>query len=263
MKTAALIFLALLPFSLSAQGVRIGPNPAPADSSAGLDVDFTDRGLLPPRMTSQQRNAIVNPAAGLLVYNTSTQCLELHLPQGGWQAVLCDCQNPPNPSISVNNTSAGTNVSVPFAAAQPGTIASYSWSFQGGTPATSSSSNPSVTWSQAGTYWVYLTAYNSIGCSETDSLQMTVSAGVTVNTYNYFQSGQEYLLRGSQYGIALSDQQTADCFCQAIGFNSAQSFQIAYPSTFSCFGYNTNCAYQSIWCSGTTNRHVITTVTCQ
>ena len=90
MKTAALIFLALLPFSLSAQGVRIGPNPAPADSSAGLDVDFTDRGLLPPRMTTQQRNAIVNPAAGLLVYNTSTQFLELHLPQGGWQAVLCD-----------------------------------------------------------------------------------------------------------------------------------------------------------------------------
>lgn len=99
MKTAALIFLALLPFSLSAQGVRIGPNPAPADSSAGLDVDFTDRGLLPPRMTTQQRNAIVNPAAGLLVYNTSTQCLELHLPQGGWQAVLCDCQNPPNPAF--------------------------------------------------------------------------------------------------------------------------------------------------------------------
>ena len=199
MKTVAFIFLALLPFSLSAQGVRIGPNPAPADSSAGLDVDFTDRGLLPPRMTTQQRNAIVNPAAGLLVFNTSTQCLELHLPQGGWQAVLCDCQNPPNPSISVNNTSAGTNVSVPFAAAQPGTIASYSWSFQGGTPATSSSSNPSVTWSQAGTYWVYLTAYNSIGCSEKDSLQMTISAGVTVNTYNYFQSGQEYLIRTSQY----------------------------------------------------------------
>lgn len=265
MKRFTLITFVLAVFHLSAfaQGVRIGPNPAPADSSAGLDVDFPDRGFLPPRLSTQQRNAIVNPAAGLLVYNTSTQCLELHLPQGGWQAVLCDCQNPPNPTISVNSTSAGTNSSVAFAAAQPGTIASYSWSFQSGNPSTSSSANPSVSWSQAGTYWVYLTAYNSIGCSEKDSLQMTISAGITVNTFNYFQPGQEYLIRTSQYGWPMTDQQTADCFCQAIGYGSAQSFQIAYPSTTNCFGYEPNCNYHSTWCSGTSNRHVITTVTCQ
>ena len=99
MKTTVFFLMTLMPITLLAQGVRIGPNPAPADSSAGLDVDFTDRGLLPPRMTTQQRNAILNPAAGLLVYNMSTKCLELNLPQGGWQPVLCDCQNPPNPSI--------------------------------------------------------------------------------------------------------------------------------------------------------------------
>ena len=41
--------------------------------SAGLDLNFTDKGFLPPRMTNAQRDAIVSPAEGLMIYNTSTQ----------------------------------------------------------------------------------------------------------------------------------------------------------------------------------------------
>lgn len=36
----------------------------------------TYRGFLPPRMTTTQRNAISTPAAGLMIYNTSTKCME-------------------------------------------------------------------------------------------------------------------------------------------------------------------------------------------
>jgi len=36
--------------------------------SAKLEVASTDKGFLPPRMTSAQRAAISNPAAGLMVY---------------------------------------------------------------------------------------------------------------------------------------------------------------------------------------------------
>jgi hypothetical protein len=39
-----------------------------ADASALLDVSSTTQGLLPPRMTQVQRNAISNPAAGLIVW---------------------------------------------------------------------------------------------------------------------------------------------------------------------------------------------------
>jgi len=42
------------------------------DSSALLDLTSTTRGLLPPRMTTAQRDAIASPATGLVVYNTST-----------------------------------------------------------------------------------------------------------------------------------------------------------------------------------------------
>lgn len=41
------------------------------DSSAMLDVQSTDKGMLTPRMTSSQRGAIVDPATGLLVYQTN------------------------------------------------------------------------------------------------------------------------------------------------------------------------------------------------
>lgn len=43
------------------------------DPSAMLDIQSTDRGLLIPRMDSTSRKAIVNPATGLMVYDSSTQ----------------------------------------------------------------------------------------------------------------------------------------------------------------------------------------------
>lgn len=48
------------------------------DQSAGLDVKFLDKGFLPPRVTTEQMNAIPNPAEGLVVYNTSIHCLAFY-----------------------------------------------------------------------------------------------------------------------------------------------------------------------------------------
>lgn len=57
----------------AAQNVGIGTS-SPA-SSAQLDISSTTRGLLPPRMTAVQRNAITNPANGLMVYDTDSAAL--------------------------------------------------------------------------------------------------------------------------------------------------------------------------------------------
>lgn len=43
-----------------------------AIASAGFAMTSTSQGFLAPRMTTAQRNAIVAPATGLLIYNTST-----------------------------------------------------------------------------------------------------------------------------------------------------------------------------------------------
>lgn len=68
-----------------AQSVGIGTN-AP-NTSAQLDIASTTKGLLIPRMTTQQRQAIVSPANGLLVYDTDTK--ELYHHNGtGWRTII-------------------------------------------------------------------------------------------------------------------------------------------------------------------------------
>lgn len=44
-------------------------------ASSKLTVDSTTQGILPPRMTTVQKNAITSPASGLIVYDTTTNKL--------------------------------------------------------------------------------------------------------------------------------------------------------------------------------------------
>lgn len=53
-------------------------NDATPEASAQLDVASTTRGFLPPRMTTTQRDAISSPAAGLVIYNTTTSKLQVY-----------------------------------------------------------------------------------------------------------------------------------------------------------------------------------------
>ena len=69
--TLLLIFnLALLP-KLFSQNVSINATGSLADTSAMLDVSSTTKGFLLPRMTTAQQNAIVLPATGLAIFNTT------------------------------------------------------------------------------------------------------------------------------------------------------------------------------------------------
>ena len=70
-----LILVILIFTNINAQNVGISYNVFTPDASAGLDVNFTDKGLLIPRVSlSSTNNAspITSPATGLLVYNTAT-----------------------------------------------------------------------------------------------------------------------------------------------------------------------------------------------
>ena len=50
---------------------------ATPDAKAALDVTSTTQGFLPPRMTTAQRDAITSPTAGLVLYNSSTNKLQV------------------------------------------------------------------------------------------------------------------------------------------------------------------------------------------
>ena len=56
--------------AVNAQSVAINTDGSTANPSALLDLKSTNQGLLPPRMTAPQRNAIATPAAGLIIYCT-------------------------------------------------------------------------------------------------------------------------------------------------------------------------------------------------
>ena len=57
---------------------RIGIGTQAPDNSALLDLESTTQGLLLPRMTTTERNAISSPATGLLIYNTTTNTLNFY-----------------------------------------------------------------------------------------------------------------------------------------------------------------------------------------
>ena len=66
-----------------AQNVGIGT--ATPNASAQLDISSTSKGMLVPRMTMAQRNAVVTPANGLLIYQTDNCCCVSNL------LICCNC----------------------------------------------------------------------------------------------------------------------------------------------------------------------------
>jgi uncharacterized protein (TIGR02145 family) len=78
----------LISVQIYTQNVGISANVFTPDASAILEIQSTSAGLLIPRMTTAQRNAIANPAQSLLIYNLTTKCLEIY-DDGAWQQIWC------------------------------------------------------------------------------------------------------------------------------------------------------------------------------
>ena len=83
MKTACAFLSTLVIFTLLMNSAMAQTNTFPTTGAAGigtitpnasslLDITSTTKGMLVPRMTITQRNAILTPATGLLIYQTNT-----------------------------------------------------------------------------------------------------------------------------------------------------------------------------------------------
>jgi hypothetical protein len=62
---------------------QVGIGTSSPNASALLDVTSTTGGVLFPRMTTTQRDAIGSPANGLVIYNTTTDKLQVRA-AGSW-----------------------------------------------------------------------------------------------------------------------------------------------------------------------------------
>ena len=70
LQVAIIAILSCGSYVASAQGMAVNASGSSPDGSAMLDVSSTSKGMLVPRMTNAQINAISNPANSLLVYQT-------------------------------------------------------------------------------------------------------------------------------------------------------------------------------------------------
>ncbi len=103
------------------------------DASAILDVDASptnDKGLLIPRLTSAERDAINShrSALSLLIFNTTDNCLQMHV-NGFWYSIGCaNCGNTASISSQPTNQSIndGDNVTFSVTASGTGTL-TYQW----------------------------------------------------------------------------------------------------------------------------------------
>ena len=66
---------------------QVGINNENPDASAALDITSTTGGLLVPRMTNTQRDAISSPATGLMIYQTDGTVGFYYYNGGGWAEV--------------------------------------------------------------------------------------------------------------------------------------------------------------------------------
>lgn len=72
------ILLFVLLFTCFSCLAQVGIGTQSPNSSAVLDLTSNSKGFLPPRITSVQRNSIVSPATGLIIYNTTIGCLQVN-----------------------------------------------------------------------------------------------------------------------------------------------------------------------------------------
>ena len=80
MKTILKFFIVqlfLLP--LGSIYAQVGVGTTTPDLSSALDISSTSQGLLMPRLTTTQRDAIVSPAKGLIIYNITSNDGELNI----------------------------------------------------------------------------------------------------------------------------------------------------------------------------------------
>ena len=91
---------------LSAQ---VGIGTSTPHASAKLEVSSTTQGFLPPRMTTTERNAINPASTGLVIFNTTTNRLEIRTPSA-WASLVIASDNVTNVTGNVPVTNGGTGL---------------------------------------------------------------------------------------------------------------------------------------------------------
>ncbi|MEI6765199.1 MAG: hypothetical protein WCM76_06120 [Bacteroidota bacterium] len=176
---AAIILLLLwqLPFSANAQGVSINNSGATPDTSAILDISSTVKGMLVPRMTTAQRNAIFSPADGLMIFNIDCGEFQYRI-SSGWISII-GSSSIGQPGAIVGPAFACSGQSgVSYHIAPVSGATSYIWTIPSGATIVSGLGTDSIT-VNFGTSAGFISVRASNGCSTSPSSDLDVNVTIT------------------------------------------------------------------------------------
>lgn len=166
-------------------GVSINPTGANPDSSAALDIDYPEKGLLVPRMTTTQRNNISSPELSLLIFNTTDSCFQAWS-GNQWENIKCfgGCQTsttPSSASASPSSICPGNSTTLSVSGGSLGKGASWEWytSSCGGSPV---GSGPSITVTPTSDAMYYVRAESSCNITSCASTMVSVKSESTAPT---------------------------------------------------------------------------------
>jgi len=204
-----LLALVLLTATTYAQ---IGINNENPDPSAALDITSTTKGLLIPRMTNAQRQAISNPAAGLQVFVTDLDGGSFMFYDGTKWGTLSFTKTIPDAPTIGTALAANAQATVPFTAPSSdggSVITSYTaTSNPGGITGTLSqagSGSITVTGLTNGTAYTFtVTATNAIGTSTASAPSGSVTPDPTPTSQVSNGSGGTYTFLSHNLGADTS-----------------------------------------------------------
>lgn len=142
----------------------------------------------------------------------------------------------PTASFTANPVNVCVGGQVQFTNTSIGNPTNYSWTFAGGTPATSTAQNPTVTYNTVGTYTVTLTVSNTLGSNTaTQTSYIVVGGGGAIPISEGFE-GATFVPAGWSLGVASPDTFDWKRSTVASGFGTST----ACTSFDNFFGDNTS-----------------------
>ena len=165
---------------------QVGIGTTTPDASSALDITSNSSGILIPRLTSAQRDAIANPANGLLIFNTDSDEFQFNsntTTNPVWKAfsLTTTSSSTSGQSVKYSNTDTSTNVNQTSAINLP-TFGKEEW-------------NDNTT------LYAVNTESNTITINEAGRYKIIANASVVVTSNNARTSPEMYIsVNGTQVG---------------------------------------------------------------